>query len=221
MTGRPDNPDWIIRRKITPPPLGPTVTRRPRVEALLTRLIEQHRLVVVYASAGAGKTTAVLQAAERLERPLAWLDLDTTDVATGRLLVYLEAALARRIPAIRGVASGALAANLAHSEVAGLLAEAVEGSDVLVVLDDAERLADSPAALGVVSAFVNYLPASARLVLLSRVELAVTTSGWGPWVAAVGEEDLALTVQEAADALEMSGRTDIDPVEALIETGGG
>jgi len=220
VTGRPDNPDWIIRRKITPPPLGPTVTRRPRVEALLTRLIEQHRLVVVYASAGAGKTTAVLQAAERLERPLAWLDLDTTDVATGRLLVYLEAALARRIPAIRGVASGALAANLAHSEVAGLLAEAVEGSDVLVVLDDAERLADSPAALGVVSAFVNYLPASARLVLLSRVELAVTTSGWGPWVAAVGEEDLALTVQEAADALEMSGRTDIDPVEALIETGG-
>ncbi|RTL61409.1 MAG: transcriptional activator domain protein [Pseudonocardiaceae bacterium] len=220
MTGRPDNPDWIIRRKITPPPLGPTVTRRPRVEALLTRLIEQHRLVVVYASAGAGKTTAVLQAAERLDRPLAWLDLDTTDVATGRLLVYLEAALARQIPAIRGVASGALAANLAHSEVAGLLAEAVEGSDVLVVLDDAERLADSPAALGVVSAFVHYLPATARLVLLSRVELAVTTSGWGPWVAAVGEEDLALTVREATDALARSGRSDIDPVEALIETGG-
>ncbi|GEL23691.1 hypothetical protein PSU4_26450 [Pseudonocardia sulfidoxydans NBRC 16205] len=220
MTGRPDNPDWIIRRKITPPPLGPAVTRRPRVEALLTRLIEQHRLVVVYASAGAGKTTAVLQAAERLDRPLVWLDLDTTDVATGRLLVYLEAALARQIPAIRGVASGALAANLAHSEVAGLLAEAVEGSDVLVVLDDAERLADSPAALGVVSAFVHYLPATARLVLLSRVELAVTTSGWGPWVAAVGEEDLALTVQEATDALAGSGRSDIDPVEALIETGG-
>ncbi|MGD9988230.1 BTAD domain-containing putative transcriptional regulator [Pseudonocardia sp.] len=220
MTGRPGNPDWIIRRKITPPPLGPAVTRRPRVEALLVRLIEQHRLVVVYASAGAGKTTAVLQAAERLDRPLAWLDLDTTDVATGRLLVYLEAALARHIPEIRGVASGALAANLAHSEVAGLLAEAVEGSDVLVVLDDAERLADSPAALGVVSAFVHYLPATARLVLLSRVELAVTTSGWGPWVAAVGEEDLALTVQEATDALARSGRSDIDPVEALIETGG-
>ncbi|MFC5949298.1 BTAD domain-containing putative transcriptional regulator [Pseudonocardia lutea] len=224
MAERPDNPDWIIRRKITPPPLDSTVTRRPRVESLLTRLIEQNRLVVVYASAGAGKTTAVLQAAERLERPLAWLDLDTTDVATGRLLVYLEAALARQVPEVRGVASGALAANLAHPEVAGLLAEAVEGaaegSDVLVVLDDAERLAESAAALGVVAAFARYLPASARLVLLSRVELAFTTTGWGPWVAAVGEEDLALTVQEAADALARSGRTDIDPVEALIETGG-
>ncbi|SHK43294.1 transcriptional activator domain-containing protein [Pseudonocardia thermophila] len=220
MTGRPDNPNWIIRRKITPPPLGPTVARRPRVEELLTRLIEQHRLVVVYASAGAGKTTAVRQAAERLDRPLAWLDLDTTDVATGRLLVYLEAALARVIPGIRGVAGEALAANLAHSEVAGLLAEAVEDSDPLIVLDDAERLADSPAALNVISAFVNYLPASARIVLLSRVELAVTTTSWGPWVAAVGEEDLALTVEEAAEALRLSGRTDIDPVEALIETGG-
>lgn len=217
---RSGNPDWIIRRKITPPPLDSTVSRRPRVETLLVRLIEQHRLVVVYASAGAGKTTAVLQAADRLDRPLAWLDLDTTDVATGRLLVYLEAALARQVPEVRGVAAGALAANLAHAEVAGLLAEAVEGHEVLVVLDDAERLADSPEALGVVAAFARYLPAQARLVLLSRVELAFGSAGAAPWVAAVGEEDLALTVQEATDALARSGRTDIDPVEALIETGG-
>lgn len=215
-----DSADWIIQRKITPPPLGAAVTRRARVENLLLRLVEQHRLVVVYASAGAGKTTAVLQAAARLERPLAWLDLDTTDVATGRLLVYLEAALARQVPQVRGVASGALAANLAHAEVAGLLAEAVGTSDVVVVLDDAERLSDAPAALAVLAAFAHYLPASARLVLLSRVELAGGLAGWGPWVAAVGEEDLALTVQEAAEALAKTGRTDIDPVEALIETGG-
>jgi DNA-binding SARP family transcriptional activator len=221
VTERPANPDWIIQRKITPPPLDGTVTRRPRVEALLARLVEQHRTVFVYASAGAGKTTAVLQTAERLDRPLVWLDLDTTDVATGRLLVYLEAALARQVPAVRGVAGGALAANLAHPEVAGLLAEAVEGSDVLVVLDDAERLAESPAALAVVGSFARYLPASARLVLLSRVELSFGTGfGFGPWAAAVGEEDLALTVQEATDALARTGRSDVDPVEALIETGG-
>src|SRR3954447_14723087 len=104
MQERPANPDWIIRRKITPPPLDATITRRPRVEVLLGRLVEQHRLVFVYASAGAGQTTAVLQAADRIGRPLVWLDLDTTDVATGRLLVYLEAALVRQVPEVRGVA---------------------------------------------------------------------------------------------------------------------
>lgn len=220
MQELPGNPDWIIQRKITPPPLANTVTRRPRVETLLVRLIEQHRLVVVYASAGAGKTTAVMQAVERLDRPLVWLNLDTTDVATGRLLVYLEAALTRQVPEVQGVARGALAANLAHPEVAGLLAEAVGSSDALIVLDDAERLVDSSAALAVLGAFARYLPASARLVLLSRMELTFGDAGAGPWVAAVGEEDLALTVQEATDALARSGRTDVDPVEALIETGG-
>ncbi|NMO89396.1 BTAD domain-containing putative transcriptional regulator [Actinomycetospora sp. TBRC 11914] len=216
-----DSPEWVIQRKIVPPRPDTTATPRPRVSALLARLLEAHRLVFVYASAGAGKTTAVLHAAAQIGRPLAWLDLDTTDVATGRLLVYLEAALARQVPTVRGIASGALAANLAHPEVAGLLAEAVGDSEVMVVVDDAERLADSPAALAVLGAFARYLPESARLVLLSRVELRFSTVlDTSPWVAAVGEEDLALTVGEATAALARTGRTDVDPVEALIETGG-
>ena len=76
------------------PPLAESAFARRRVEALLTGLMDQHRLVFVYASAGAGKTTAILQAAQPAPRPLVWLDLDTTDAATGRLLIYLEAALA-------------------------------------------------------------------------------------------------------------------------------
>ena len=66
-------------------------------------LIDQHRLVFVYASAGAGKTTAILQAAPAFSGQLVWLDVDTTDTATGRLLVYLEAALAlQRAAGLRG-----------------------------------------------------------------------------------------------------------------------
>jgi ATP/maltotriose-dependent transcriptional regulator MalT len=215
------NPNWIIRRKITPPLLDASVTRRPRVEALLTRLVEQHRLAFVYASAGAGKTTAALQSADHLARPLAWLELDATDVATGRLLVYLEAAVARQVPEVRGITSGALGANLAHAEVAGLLAEAVGSSEVLIVVDNAEWLADAPAAMAVLASFARYLPAAARLLVLSRVELPLSTAVDAfPWVAAMGEEDLALTVQEAAEALARTGQNDVDPVEALIETGG-
>jgi DNA-binding SARP family transcriptional activator len=220
--GKPGLPaDRLIRRKIVPPDLPTTVVPRERVESLFARLVEQNRLVVVYASAGAGKTTAVRQAAQRLDRPLAWLDLDITDVATGRLLIYLEAALTRQVPELAGITASGFAAQLAHPEIAGLLADALADSQVLVVLDNAERLSGSPEALAVVGAFARYLPQSARLLLLSRTELSFdTTIGISPWVAAVGEHDLALTVDEAAVVLSLAGRNQVDPNEAVRQTGG-
>lgn len=221
MATSPAGQSWVIRRKITAPPLGENVIARPRLEGLITGLLDQHRLVFVYASAGAGKTTAILQAVQRSQRSMAWLDLDSTDVATGRLLIYLEAALSARIPAAHGVASAALSAHLPHPEVAGLLAESIGEHPVVIVLDDAERIATSPEALEVVAAFARYLPPTARFVVASRTELPFsTTVGSSPWVAAIGEEDLALTVDEARRALEATGRDDIDPVDALVETGG-
>ena len=212
---------WVIRRKILPSTLADTVVPRRRLESLLMGLIDQHRLVFVYASAGAGKTTAILQAAQRLQRELVWLDVDTTDTATGRLLVYLEAALALHVPQVARVATSALSAQIPHAEVAGLLAESIGDANVLIVLDDVERLASSSDALDVIASFARYLPPSARLVLASRTQLPFSSSfGEARWVAAVGEEDLALTVDEATQALAASGRSDIDPVDALVETGG-
>ena len=217
----PEASQRVIRRKIVPPPLAESAVARRRVEGLLTGLMDQHRLVFVYASAGAGKTTAILQAAQRLQRPLVWLDVDSTDSATGRLLTYLEAALALHVAETAGVATSALAAHLPHPEVAGLLAESIGETPVLIVLDNAERLAGAPEALEVLASFARYLPPFARLLISSRTELPFRSSvGTMPWVAAVGEEDLALTVTEAADALAASGRGDIDPVDAVVETGG-
>jgi DNA-binding SARP family transcriptional activator len=217
----PDTKPWVIRRKITPLTLADDVVPRQRLEALLMGLIDQHRLVFVYASAGAGKTTAILQAAQRVQRQLVWLDVDTTDSATGRLLVYLEAALALQVPQVTRVATSALSAQIPHAEVAGLLAESIGDSNVLIVLDNVERLATSAEALDVIASFARYLPPTARLVLASRTQLPFSSSfGEARWVAAVGEEDLALTVDEATEALAASGRSDIDPVDALVETGG-
>jgi ATP/maltotriose-dependent transcriptional regulator MalT len=51
--------------------------------------------------AGAGKTTAVAAAVRTLTRPAAWLTLDWTDAAPGRLVRYLEAALAAQLPGVR------------------------------------------------------------------------------------------------------------------------
>ena len=88
-------------------------------------LVDRYPVVWVAATAGAGKTTAVVEAGRYIDRPIAWLTLDATDAAPGRLVTYLEAALTRRAPQVDGVGTGALARRIPHAEAAGLLAEAV------------------------------------------------------------------------------------------------
>ena len=142
----------VIQSKLAVPPLGERLAARPRVSGLVAELLERHPLVLVTATAGAGKTTAVVQAAALLDRPVAWLTLDDTDAAPGRLLTYLEAALARHAPAASDVATNALAARIPHAEAAGLLAEATAGVPMLLVVDGLERLAGHDAALAVIGA---------------------------------------------------------------------
>src|ERR687895_1147019 len=100
----------IIRSKLRPPEPSDHVVPRPRIEQRLRDLLDRQAVVVVSATAGWGKTTAVTRALAGHDR-LAWLTLDDGDVAPGRLLTYLEAALAGRVPGAGGVATGALAAR--------------------------------------------------------------------------------------------------------------
>ena len=153
-------PARVIRRKITVPPLAERLVARRRIERLVAELIEEHPIVWVCATAGSGKTTAVAQALADTGRPVAWLTLDDTDTAAGRLLTYLEAALGIEVAESQGVATQALAARLPHPEAAGLLAEATDGVPVLLVIDELERLADAREALAVIAALLRYAPGS-------------------------------------------------------------
>jgi DNA-binding SARP family transcriptional activator/tetratricopeptide (TPR) repeat protein len=216
-------PKQVIRGRITPPSLPSRLLSRPRLEHTVARLIDDHPLVCIYATAGSGKTTVVLQAARATGRPLAWFSTDRTDAATGRLLTYLEASIAEQVPEVAGVAATALAARAPHREVAGLLAEAIGDVPLLLVLDDLEQLARAEGAVAVLSAFLRYLPPTARVVLVGRAELSVEL---GPpaaaqrRVAAIGEGDLAFTLEEVSEALAAAGCLDIDPGSVLQLTGG-
>ena len=128
-------------------------------------LIEDYQVVQLIGMAGAGKTTAVTEVAGLVGRPLAWLTLDDGDVAPGRLLTYLETALASSVTSVERVATSALAAGITHREAAGLLADAVGEAAVLLVLDEIERLADATDALAVLAAIVRYALRSMRIVL--------------------------------------------------------
>jgi DNA-binding SARP family transcriptional activator len=217
---RPPDPQ-VIRRKIAIPPAPERLVRRERIERLVGELIERHPLVWVCATAGSGKTTGVTQALADVRRPVAWLTLDDTDAAAGRLVTYLEAALSSQVEQARGVASAALAARLPHTEAAGLLAEAVGETPVLLVIDELERIAEAPEALAVIAALVRYAPQPMRIVMISRVEIGIALDSRAALAAVtISESDLAFRTHEAAQALAFAGRGDVDPSHAVEVTGG-
>jgi len=212
----------LIGRKLALPAAPDHVLNRPRLDALLGTLIDNYRIVVVAATAGAGKTTAAARAATRSERPVAWLTVDRTDAAPGRLLTYLEASLATAVPAVRGLATRALAGGLPHPEAAGLLADALGDERLVVVLDDLERLGDEPEPWAVIEAFLRYAAPTTCAVLLSRREIPADVCALPPMhqVAVLGEEHLAFTIDEAGEALSALGRTGVDATEVVGSTGG-
>ena len=161
----------VIHAKLTPPNVQGHVIERPRVEAQLAQLLASRRVVWVCATAGAGKTTAVVRAAARDPRELRWLTVDATDRAPGRLLTYLEAALAARPGAGESLVEQLLDERLPHAEVAGMLAETLMDKPVVVVLDELEHLVDGDAALAVIGSFVRYAPEGVTVVLVSREEI--------------------------------------------------
>ena len=211
----------LIAAKCRVPSVSDRAVARPRLARLMADLAATHRPVALCATAGSGKTTAVVHALPALGLPAAWLTVDDTDAAPGRLLTYLEAALARRVPTVAGVATGALRRRAPHREAAGLLAEAIDEPIVLVV-DELERLAAAPAALAVLSAFLRYAPASVRVVLVSRVELVLDARSSAPLGGeiALREEQLAFTVDEADAALGRWGRDGVDAASAVEVTAG-
>jgi DNA-binding SARP family transcriptional activator len=209
----------VIQGKLAVPALPERRVERPRIERRLAALIERNRIVVVSATAGAGKTTAVAAALTLLTRPVAWLALDWTDAAPGRLLTYLEAALAEPVPRVAGTAAGALAAGIPHAEAAGMLAEAVRPVPVVLVLDELERLEEAAQAWGVLETFLRYAPDGMSTVLVSRRAIPASLSGF-PSVAALGEAELSFTCEEAAEALAQLGETGVDPASAVAATGG-
>src|SRR3954451_16469292 len=149
----------VIQSKLAVPALSDHVVERPRLHEALADLISRHRVVVVSATAGAGKTTAVVSAVEQLDQPVAWRSVDRTDAAPGRLVTYLESAVARTLAHVAGAATDALEAGIPHAEAAGLLAEAIGDEHLVLVLDDLERLGGEADAWAVVESFLRYAPA--------------------------------------------------------------
>lgn len=163
--------------KIQPPaPRRGQLLARPALEARLRDAVLTHRVVVVAAAAGWGKTALLVRA---LTPPpagqgLAWVALDPGD-DLHRLLECLLAALDPfDLPwrvAPEGLLAGALAADAsARQRAADALVNALAATELVhgaIVLDDLHHLEDE-AALHLLARLVERLPERWTLVLAGR-----------------------------------------------------
>lgn len=88
-----------LATKLYIPPLRLKMVRRPRLVARLNAgLAAGHKLTLISAPAGFGKTTVVSEWVNSCARPVAWLSLDQGDSDPARFLTYLVAALQTMMP---------------------------------------------------------------------------------------------------------------------------
>jgi LuxR family maltose regulon positive regulatory protein len=203
-----------------------TKYRRPRLhpdmvprEALVQRLFiatMQHRVCIVRAPGGYGKTTLLTQLAQRCDADGAarsvWLSLDEGENDVNRLLMLLLCAL--HDLALHWVTEPQLLASQvrlsgpqAHAAVAVIVnaLQSHRAGRLLIVLDDLHCVVDK-AANAFIALLVDLLPPHVGLLVGSRTDPELPTARWRlrGELATLGSQDLQFN---AADARKMVRRT--------------
>jgi LuxR family maltose regulon positive regulatory protein len=178
--GRPSDaagaaaPAWLPTTKLAPPTLRPDIVSRPRLREAVRAALEQHRLVLVSAPAGSGKTTLMAEAVQAAGLRPAWVALDAEDNDPARFLAVLVAA-ARRLDAHCGDTAGRLLAATPNPaprarEIIGALINdlaAISVGPTILVLDDLHLLTE-PAVLGALDYLLERSPPQLHLLVATR-----------------------------------------------------
>lgn len=157
------------------------VVRKRLLESLETALV--HRLILVSASAGWGKTTLLSGWAQTLSFPVAWLSLDELDNSANHFWIAAIAALRRCVPNV-----GSLALEMLQSPehpplptiLTALLNDVTDGDDaapIVLILDDYHFITDE-AIHESLSFFVEHLPPHLHLVIATRVDPPLPLARW-------------------------------------------
>ncbi len=221
----------LATKLFVPPPRPQLVARQRLVEQLDATLDEHHRLTVVSAPAGFGKTTLLGDWLGHVGRAddsvrVAWLSLDDGDNDPTRFLAHVVAALqGAGLEEVEGLLH-ALAAPPTAAELTVLVNTVTEACEHapeirwVLVLDDYHVLQSTE--VHEVSAFLlDHLPTRVHLVLATRADppLALARLRSRGQLTEVRAADLRFTRGEARDFLNGVMGLDLttDDVDALDE----
>lgn len=174
------------------------VIQRP---VLLERLqaVADHKLTLVCAPPGYGKTTIVAQFAYQSPYAVAWQTLEERDRDVPNLYRESLAALEQVAPGIQDLPGDPV--GYTPMELAGLVADYLRNNtteDFIYVLDDIQYLAGAPGAETWLRGIVALLPPNCHLILIGRIlpDLPLTEMIARREVLALGQEQLKFTPTE-------------------------
>lgn len=225
--------EQLLSTKFYIPPTRPELIERPR---LLQQTNEglHHKLTLISAPAGFGKTTLVSEWVEqlRLEDPdkvqiIAWLSLDENDNEPKRFLTYFIHALKQA----KGIETdlGESALGMLQSSqppppeivLTSLINDFVNfNEDIILVLDD-YHVIEMPAIDDALVFLLDHLPSNLHLVITSRVDPSLPL----PRLRARGQvtelraADLRFTLDEASDFFRHVAKLELSSSEiAALES---
>ncbi len=155
----------LMSRSIPIPPV-PTIERPRLLNDLHPAL--QHKLTIVAAPPGFGKTTLVSQFAQQVETPVIWQTIEESDHDIPNLYAHTLTALSDITPGIRELNGNPRngAVELV-SHIVNYLRDHVS-EDMVYILDDAQYVVGTPAGDMWLRTLVSTLPANCHLMLISR-----------------------------------------------------
>ncbi|MFN2178207.1 MAG: tetratricopeptide repeat protein [Candidatus Promineifilaceae bacterium] len=164
--------ETILQTKLYMPRGRPDLVSRPRlIERLDQGLQPGHKLTLVSASAGSGKTTLISEWVAACRRPVAWLSLDEGDGDIARFFTYLIAALQTLDPALGQSVAVMLQSPqpLQPETILTPLLNQISAFDkeFILVLDD-YHLVDSQTADEALAFLIDHLPPQMHLAVTTR-----------------------------------------------------
>lgn len=164
--------DGLIHAKFLPPVwMGDQLRRDQLLDRL--NLALQHRLTLIHAPAGYGKTSLLSQwrgCLDPVAVQVAWLTLERDDADLKRLLPYLSSAIEGRDPGDE--ADGESEPGFADLPPRAALSAIIkrlgrEARPMVLILDDVHQ-ADSPQVIDFLQALIRLAPSSCHFVIASR-----------------------------------------------------
>jgi LuxR family maltose regulon positive regulatory protein len=214
----------LLTTKLKPPGLPLCLLPRTELEAQLSCFTD-HKLVLVSAPAGYGKTTLVAGLIRKHPVRYAWYSLDATDTEATSFWSYLIHSL-RRLDISIGKKSLALLNAEYEPDLQTMLVQLLEdlnkfqarylsGEHVVIVLDDFQVIQDEQL-LEHIEFFLDYLPDNFHLVVISRAmpSLHIARRSARGELLIIEKEQLQLSAQETETFL--SERIEIPLAQAFI-----
>ncbi|MEM8532148.1 MAG: tetratricopeptide repeat protein [Chloroflexota bacterium] len=206
-----------FRHRIQVPDRPPYLVSRPHITATL-REVADRRLLTLTASAGYGKTSALIDFAHTAPPyPVCWYTLSDFDRDPWTFLSYMSAALAQQLPAMQVSMRPDMQREWTNAKLNLLQVLDLQGQSIILILDDWHLVDAVPEIQQLITEVLIHCP-RCHLILSSRVYPSLPNLmllAGRRQVVGIDELVLRAATTEMVDILEADGHIEVQA--ALVE----